>query len=95
MSRRILSLALGAFLACMIINWSCTKLDTTTIGSDLIPAVDNINTFADTFNTVTTQGACEGIFKDTTKLALTDNYVVGKTMDPDTDLGSTEDKLFD
>lgn len=28
-----------------IFFWSCTKIDTTTIGSGLIPAVDNVNTF--------------------------------------------------
>ena len=33
------------------LNWHCTKIDTTTIGAGLIPAVDNVNTF-DTLITV-------------------------------------------
>ncbi len=72
---------------------SCTKFDTTTIGGDLIPEVDNVNTFADTLDIVTTQNAFEGIYKDTTKLSLLDRYVLGKTNDP-TAFGNTTASLF-
>ncbi len=71
-----------------IINWGCTKLDTTTIGSDLLPEVDNVNTFADTLDINTTQAA----FNDTTKLLLSENFVVGTTNDPL--FGSTDATLF-
>ncbi len=37
--------------------FSCTKLDTTNLGSELIPAVDNVHTFADTLDVFGTQGA--------------------------------------
>ena len=88
MSSRFLSLALLTFIGVSLFNWSCTKLDTTTIGSDLIPEVDNIHTFADTLEINTLQG----IFNDSTKLSLTDNYVYGKTTDPL--LGGTNARLF-
>ena len=58
---------------------SCTKIDTTTIGSDLLPAVDNVNTFADTLFVNGTQG----VFTDDTKLNAYDNHVIGAiTNDP-------------
>ncbi len=38
------------------LGWGCTKLDTTTLGGDLIPIVDNVNTFADTLDITATQG---------------------------------------
>lgn len=91
MSRRILSLALSGFLIIVLFSWSCTKLDTTNIGSDLLPAVDNINTFADTLDINTTQG----VFDDTTKLSVSnsaENYVFGKNDDPV--LGKTDATLF-
>jgi hypothetical protein len=68
--------------------WGCTKLDTTSIGSDLIPEVDNVNTFADTLDVITTQG----FFQDSTKLSLTEEYALGKVTDPL--LGGSEAKIF-
>jgi hypothetical protein len=58
---------------------SCTKIDTTTVGSDLLPAVDNVTTFADTLLVNGTQG----IFTDDTKLNAFDNHLIGAiTNDP-------------
>ncbi|CAN5143781.1 hypothetical protein BH09BAC2_BH09BAC2_16520 [soil metagenome] len=34
-----------AIIIVFVFSWSCTKIDTTTIGSGLIPTVDNVNTF--------------------------------------------------
>ncbi len=48
--------ATAAFLLLVAIIVSCTKFDTTTLGTDLLPVVDNVNTFADTLNVVSTQG---------------------------------------
>ncbi len=79
MHRRIFSIALIGFLSIVIINWSCTKLDTTNLGSDLIPVVDNINTFADTFLI----DAVQKDYIDTTAVDLTDNHALGNiTSDP-------------
>ncbi len=98
MSRRFFSLALPGFLIILFINWSCTKLDTTNIGSDLIPAVDNIKTFADTLDITTTQGAFDGpIFGDSTKLSVSntaENYAIGKMTDPISTFGNTDATLF-
>ncbi|MBS1743691.1 MAG: DUF4270 family protein [Bacteroidetes bacterium] len=91
MSKRIVSFALSAFLITVIFNWSCTKIDTTNIGADLLPAVDNINTFADTLAINTAQG----IFTDSTKLTVSntaENYVFGKINDPL--FGQTEATLY-
>ncbi len=73
MHRRILSIALIGFLSIVIINWSCTKLDTTNLGSDLIPIVDNVNTFADTLFINATQHD----FDDTSIVINTDNQALG------------------
>ena len=72
--------------------FGCTKLDTTDIGADVIPVVDNVNTFADTLDIITTQGVFEGIYKDSSKLSLTEEYVIGKLNDPL--LGTTEANLY-
>ncbi len=52
---------------------SCNKLDTTDVGSDLIPTVDNIHTF----DTVLTVNATQGIFDDTTSVGRSQNHVLG------------------
>jgi len=59
---------------------SCTKLDTTTIGGDLIPAIDNVNTFADTLDIITTQGVFDQSL-DSTRLDVSENFVVGHIQD--------------
>ena len=73
MHRKILSLFLIGFVCISIFNWGCTKLDTTTLGSDLIPAVDNVNTFADTLYVDGTQND----YLDTTYISRTADHVVG------------------
>jgi hypothetical protein len=53
---------------------SCTKIDTTTVGNDLIPPVDGVNTFAtDTFSIETENG----IFNDTSKVFKSDDHIIG------------------
>lgn len=72
-----------------MVNWGCTKLDTTTLGSDLIPAVDNVNTFADTFSINTTQG----IFNDTFKITSASNNLLG-TINGDELFGNSTAHMF-
>ncbi len=76
-----------AFL--LIINGGCTKIDTTTLGSDLIPAVDNVHTFADTLGIIGTQG----IFNDSTKIGRTDYHVLG-SISNDPVFGKTSADLY-
>ena len=79
MLRNILrtSTLLSAFI--LFFTWGCTKIDTTTLGSDLIPAVDNIHTFADTLAITATQGT----FNDSSRAVYTDLHALGSiTNDP-------------
>ncbi len=78
MNNRYIKTALLGLFAILIINFSCTKIDTTTLGTDVIPIVDNINTFADTLDITSTQH----IFDDTVKIFRTENHLLGKTNDP-------------
>ena len=92
MFNRNLSVFFLSIISSAILFWSCTKLDTTSIGGDLVPEVDNINTFADTLDIITSQGVFDGIYKDTTKLSLTEEYAIGKVNDPL--MGATEAALY-
>ncbi len=81
-------------LSILFIIGSCTKLDTTTIGGDLIPAIDNVNTFADTLDIQTTQGVFD---QDSTKLGLSENYVIGHIQDDHHDsagISATDASLY-
>ena len=73
MQKRILPLAVTAVLLISLISLNCTKLDTTDIGSDQLPIVDNVNTFADTLLINSTQG----YFNDSTYISKYDDYAVG------------------
>jgi len=44
--------AFAGLLFISILNWNCTKIDTTTLGAGLIPGIDNVNTFDTTFNII-------------------------------------------
>ena len=55
---------------------NCTKIDSTTLGSDLIPSIDNVNTFqTDTFSLSTENG----LFNDTSLVFKTDQHLLGNT----------------
>ncbi|MBP6431702.1 MAG: DUF4270 family protein [Ferruginibacter sp.] len=71
------------------LGWGCTKLDTTTLGGDLIPIVDNVNTFADTLDITATQG----IFADTTRTNLLNDHVLG-TISNDPLFGTTKADIY-
>ncbi|MFM6926059.1 MAG: DUF4270 family protein [Ferruginibacter sp.] len=73
MQKRILPLAITAVTLFSLIGLNCTKLDTTDIGSDLLPAVDNVHTFADTLTIISTQSS---IF-DTAVIGRSEDYAVG------------------
>lgn len=92
MIKRIFSSPFYLFISIALFAWGCTKLDTTNLGTDLIPDVDNVNTFADTLDIVTTQGVFSGLYQDSTKLSLTEEYAIGKVNDPL--MGATDAKLF-
>lgn len=70
---------------------SCTKFDSTKLGTDIIPEVDNINTFADTLDIITTQGIFTS--EDTVKVGSSDAFVFGQISN-DPDFGTTKADLF-
>lgn len=47
-----LPLAFLGLIFFSVLSWHCTKIDTTNLGGDLIPAVDNVNTFDTIINVV-------------------------------------------
>lgn len=86
-------MALGAITTISLL-YSCTKLDTTALGSDLL-TVDNVNTFADTLEVITTQGIfsqSSGPDYDSTMQAKTDIQYLGNVNEPY--FGNTEAKMF-
>jgi hypothetical protein len=50
--RSKLPLAFTGLLLFSFLSWNCTKIDSTTLGGGLIPAVDNVNTFETILNVV-------------------------------------------
>ncbi len=89
MFKRFLPITLLSYVFVVIVNWGCTKLDTTTLGSDLIPAVDNINTFADTLDIETTQG----IFNDSFRIGRSESHALG-LISNDPLFGSTDARVY-
>ncbi|MCW3089740.1 MAG: hypothetical protein JWP81_809 [Ferruginibacter sp.] len=85
------SLHLLAGLACIILlfNWGCTKIDSTILGADLIPAVDNVTTFADTLSI----DAIREPLIDTTRLNRSETHVLGNISN-DPVFGSTKASIF-
>jgi hypothetical protein len=87
--KRILPIAIAAIFLISLIGLSCTKLDTTDLGSDLIPAVDNVHTFADTLTINSTQG----FFNDSTYISKYDDYAVG-SISNDPLFGTTRASIY-
>ncbi len=65
--------SLGIVISILLFATACTKIDTTRLGSDLIPVVDNVNTF-DTLLDVTTRNFP---FLDSTRLPKNQLHAVG------------------
>jgi len=87
--KRILSLAVIAILLFSLFSWNCTKLDTTDIGSDLLPAVDNVSTFDTILNINSTQG----FFSDSSYISKGDDYALG-AVNNDPLFGKTNAHIF-
>lgn len=89
MQRKFLRLSLAAVACFSILNWGCNKIDTTKLGADLIPAVDNIHTFADT---LLIDASREPLI-DSTRLSLSEIHVLGNIKN-DPIFGKTKADLF-
>ncbi len=89
MQKRFLPTAIVAFFIVIITVSACTKLDTTTLASDLI-TVDNVNTFDTTLSIVATQF---NTGQDSFLIGKNDNHVIGNiTNDPL--FGSTASAIY-
>lgn len=89
MQRKFLRLFLAIGVVSLV-SWSCTKIDTTKVGQDLIPAVDNVHTFADTLSVIATQGI---LSPDSTRVSIGDVHVLGSiTSDPL--FGKTDARIY-
>lgn len=63
----------------ILLLFSCTKInESTQLGDDLIPAVDNVNTF----DTTISLAAAYHSFDDTSKNLIADNMALGRLNDP-------------
>lgn len=77
MNRKGLSVLLSVVF--LLLFFSCTKInESTQLGDDLIPAVDNVNTFDTTISLV----AAYHSFNDTSQHFISDNMALGKINDP-------------
>lgn len=87
--KRILPLAITAIAIFSLIGWNCTKLDTTDIGSDILPPVDNVNTFDTILNIISTQG----VFTDSTYVGKNEDHALG-AINNDPLFGRTNASVF-
>ena len=94
MKHKHLALTLGAiFTSTLILLISCKKInESTTLGSDLIPVVDNINTF-DTILTVEAYNDTFSVVTDTTRYNTSYTHYLGH-IENDPFFGKTDAKLF-
>jgi len=67
---------------------SCTKIDTTSLGSELIPPVDNIHTFEMSLDVETDNT----LIADSTRMLSTDDLPIGYTNDPE--FGQTQSNIY-
>lgn len=89
MRKSVLPAAFVTLISAFIFCWGCTKIDSTTLGTDLIPVIDNIHTFRDTFTIETSQQ----VFNDTSVVTISNAHVLG-TINNDPLFGSTTANLF-
>ena len=77
------------FLSFLLFFFSCTRInEATELGGDLIPPVDNVNTFEANLETQTNNA----LFHDTSRLLLSDAVALGALNDPE--FGKTEADLY-
>ncbi|WP_315814482.1 DUF4270 family protein [Paraflavitalea speifideaquila] len=88
MNRKIFASVIAA-LTGFIIYSSCTKVDTTDLGNELIPAVDNVHTFETVLDVVTDNF----LFPDTTRITGSSLHALGIIGD-DPEFGRTEAKIY-
>lgn len=89
LQKKYFTAAFAAAILIIVVGVSCTKLDTTNQGADIL-IVDNINTFEDTMYINTSQGI---FMNDSTIITKNENHVIGK-IDNDPFFGQTEAAIY-
>ena len=77
MVRTKLTLAFTALIFFSLLSWQCTKIDTTNLGSGLIPAIDNVNTFDTIINVVANNFDSIPFGKGCATIYPTDDHALG------------------
>ncbi|HSQ43756.1 MAG TPA: DUF4270 family protein [Ginsengibacter sp.] len=63
---RLFKTALPIYILLIFLSWRCTKIDTTNLGGNLIPPVDNIHTFDTTLSVIANNfdtGVCDSVYR--------------------------------
>lgn len=89
MKLKSLLYATGIVILAVIINVRCTKINPTDIGTDLLPAVDNVTTF----DTVLRVYTSNFLVDDSTRMPFTDNHALG-TIEDDPEFGKTDAQIY-
>ncbi len=77
MIRTKLPLAFTGLVFFSLLSWQCTKIDTTTLGSGLIPAVDNVTTFDTLLNIIPNNIDSVPFGKECANIYPNDDHVLG------------------
>ena len=83
--------ALSGLLFVIFFNWSCTKIDTTNLGQNLIPVVDNIHTFDTTLSVIANN--FDSVQKDCAKVYPDGLFALGSIRN-DPYFGTTRGTIF-
>lgn len=93
MKHKYLAVTLGALITSLLLIFSCKKInESTTLGGDLIPEVDNITTF-DTTLTVEAFNDTFSLTTDSTEYSSTPTHYLGQ-INSDPFFGKTDAKLY-
>ncbi|MBX3257749.1 MAG: DUF4270 family protein [Chitinophagaceae bacterium] len=89
MKLKSLLYATGIVILAVIFNVRCTKITPTDIGTDLLPAIDNVHTF----DTVLRVYTANYLFDDSTRMPYYENHALGLIED-DPEFGSTDAGIY-
>lgn len=89
MQRKSLRLFIAGLAFVSLFTWGCSKIDSTVLGEDLIPAVDNVSTFEE----ILTINAAREPIVDTTRLSRLETHVLG-SINNDPVFGKTNAAIF-
>lgn len=87
--KRLFKVSFVVILLFSLFNTACKRIDTTDIGSELIPAVDNINTFDTSFDVFTENF----LMPDSSRITRAEDHALG-VIDNDEEFGKTKAEIY-